>query len=113
MGGRLVSVAAITAAFLAVSPARALSFKDISGKWCTEAGSSEFTEKALIIRKSDGSRSEVKIDRYDFGDEMITIFWTRSDKAPASTHYTDFSADGGAMAQLQSDNGPRREFRRC
>jgi hypothetical protein len=101
------------AAVLAASPVRALSFKDISGKWCTVAGSSQFTEKAIIVRKSDGGRIELKIDHYDYADDAITVYWLTPDKSMTSTTYGDFGADGRTMAQLATSDGPRREHRRC
>jgi hypothetical protein len=109
----LAVIAAITAAILAAAPAHALSFKDISGKWCTAAGSSQFTEKAIIVRKSDGSRIELKIDHYVYADDAITVFWVAPDQSMTSTTYGDFGADGRTMAQFTTDNGPRRAHRRC
>jgi uncharacterized protein (DUF2147 family) len=109
----LAVIVPIAAAVLAASPVRALSFKDISGKWCTSAGSSQFTESAIIVRKTDGSRIELKIDHYDYGDDAITVYWVTPDKSMASTTYGDFGADGRTMAQFTTDNGPRRAHRRC
>jgi len=105
---------AVMAATLVAAPAHALSFADIAGKWCTEAGSSQFTPNTIIVRKANGTRLDLKIDHYAYTDTMITVFWVRlTDHGITSTDYGDFSADGRRMAQLVSHDGPRREHHRC
>ncbi len=112
--GRAALTAAIIAFSLAASPAQALSFEDIAGKWCTEVGSSQFTPEAIIIRKPDGARFDLKIDHYAYTDTVITVFWVRrADATVTSTDYGELSADRRTMAQLASSDGPRRAHHRC
>src|SRR5712692_30972 len=107
-------VAAATAAVMACSPAQALSFNDISGKWCSAGGSEELTRNTLIaIRSSDRARFDFKIEHYEFGETTVTVYWVDTKKQSVNTDFGEFSADGRHMVQFKNEAGPRREFRRC
>ncbi len=102
-----------TVAAWAGPDAMALGFGDISGKWCGGAGSYIFKPRTLtVIFSADKSRREFKIDGYEYTDSEVSINWRR-DKEALFTKFGEFSADRRAMAQIQNDVGPRREFRRC
>jgi len=113
---RNILIFGLTSAAVAVCAgpdAMALGFGDISGKWCGSAGSYIFKPRTLtVIFYSDKSRRDYKVDSYQYTDGEVTITWRR-DKEALSTKFGEFSADRRAMAQIQNDVGPRREFRRC
>jgi hypothetical protein len=113
---RNILIFGLTSAAVAVCAgpdAMALGFGDISGKWCGNIGSYIFKPRTLtVIFYSDKSRRDYKVDSYQYTDGEVTITWRRDTEA-LSTKFGEFSADRRAMAQIQNDVGPRREFRRC
>jgi len=93
--------------------AHALSFKDITGKWCGEVSSYVFAPETLtVILLSDNSQRVYPIDGYEYEDDVITVTWKRGDDQ-FITEFGEFSPDRRSMVQLENDVGPRREFRRC
>ena len=118
MTSRLRSIAlfAVTTAAIAIGaerPAAALTFEDISGKWCGSVSSYTFTPGKLIVILYDGNkRYEYKVDDYQYEDDSITVNWQR-DGEKLFTKFSEFSGDDRFMAQQQNNAGPRREFRRC
>jgi hypothetical protein len=94
-------------------PAAALTFNEISGKWCGSVSSYTFTPaKLIVILYSDKSRREYTIDDYQYADDIITVNWVR-DGEKLFTKFSEFSGDDKFMIQLQNNAGPRREFKRC
>ena len=108
----VVTTAAIAAG--AHQPAAAaMTFEDISGKWCGSVSSYTFTPGKLIVVLYDGNkRYEYKIDDYQYEDDSITVNWQRESEK-LFTKFSEFSGDDKFMAQQQNKAGPRREFRRC
>jgi hypothetical protein len=103
----------IAAAVCAARDAVALTFDDISGKWCGSVSSYTFTPGTLtVILYSDKTPRRYKIEDYAYTDTVITVNWVRDDEK-LFTKFSEFSADDRLMVQLQNTAGPRREFRRC
>ena len=91
----------------------ALSFEDISGRWCGSVSSYTFTPGKLIVVLYNGNqRFEYKIDDYQYEEGSITVNWQRNGEK-LFTKFSEFSGDDKYMAQQQNNAGPRREFRRC
>jgi len=97
----------------AVAHATALSFKDISGKWCSEAGDYNFRPGMLIAKFHDRTPTRrLKVSDYDYKDDKIVMYWFwKAEKL--YTEFGEFSADRRTMAQQEGESGPRRVFRRC
>ena len=113
---RNIALFGVTVAALAISAggeAAALSFDDISGKWCGSVSSYTFTvSRLIVVLYSDNSRREYKVDDYQYEDDAITVNWQR-DGDKLFTKFSEFSRDNKFMAQQQNNAGPRREFKRC
>jgi hypothetical protein len=113
---RSFALFAVTAGAIAIAagrPAAALTFEDITGKWCGNASSYTFAPgKLTVLLYSDNSRHEYKIDDYQYDDDTITVNWVR-DGDKLFTKFGEFSHDRRFMAQQQNNAGPRREFKRC
>jgi hypothetical protein len=106
-----VTIAAI--AIGADRPAAAMTFEDISGKWCGSVSSYTFTPgKLVVVVYSGNKRTEYKVDDYQYEEGSITVNWVR-DGEKLFTKFSEFSGDDRFMAQQQNNAGPRREFRRC
>ena len=97
----------------AVAHATALSFKDISGKWCSDAGDYNFRRDMLIAKFHDRTPTRrLKVSDYDYKDDKIVMYWFwKAEKL--YTEFSEFSADHRTMAQQEGESGPRRVFRRC
>jgi hypothetical protein len=111
---RAVLVGAAVAAFGALSctAAAAIGFEDIAGRWCTTGGSEQFDRDNLVaVVASTGERRVFAIVDYDFRADLIRVTWRNAKGASVHTDFTEFAGDG--MVQLESEAGPRREFRRC
>ncbi len=97
----------------AIAHATALSFKNISGKWCSEAGDYNFRPDLLIAMFHDGTPSRrLKVGSYDYRDDKVVMYWSYKGQK-LYTEFSEFSADGRTMAQQEGESGPRRAFRRC
>jgi len=109
----LMSALTIAALALGVGRAAALSFDDISGRWCGSVSSYTFTPSTLVVNiYADHSRREYPIDSYQYDGNVITVNWERNgDKL--FTKFSEFDADARTMVQQPNDAGPRRAFRRC
>ena len=96
-----------------VAAATALSFKDISGKWCSDAGDYNFRRDMLIAKFHDRTPTRrLKVSDYDYRDDKIVMYWFwKGEKL--YTEFSEFSADRRTMAQQEGESGPRRVFRRC
>src|SRR5258707_1362041 len=61
--------------------ALALTFDDISGKWCGSVSSYTFTPRLLIVvLYADNSRREYKVDDYQYDGDVITVNWVRDNE---------------------------------
>ncbi len=114
---RNLALFAATTAAIALGAARpaaaAMTFEDISGKWCGSVSSYTFTPgKLIVVLYADNSRYEYKIDDYRYEEGSITVNWERNGEK-LFTKFSEFSGDDRFMAQQQNDAGPRREFKRC
>jgi len=109
----LISALVIAALALGGGRAVALSFEDISGRWCGSVSSYTFTPSTLIVDiYADNSRREYPIEGYRYDDDVITVNWQRNgDKL--FTKFSEFDAAERTMVQQPNDAGPRRAFRRC
>ena len=97
----------------AVAHATALLFKDISGKWCSDAGDYNFRRDMLIAKFHDRTPTRrLKVSDYDYRDDKIVMYWFWKGEKPY-TEFSEFSADRRTMAQQEGESGPRRVFRRC
>jgi hypothetical protein len=110
----VVFAAALAAAgLLAARPALALTFEDISGKWCGSVSSYTFSPGTLVVvLYSENQPHRYKIENYAYDDDVITVNWVRDDEK-LYTKFSEFSSDNRTMVQLQNEAGPRREFKRC
>ena len=104
---------ALVAALGAGGAALALSFDEISGKWCGSVSSYTFAPGQLtVVLYSDSTPRRYKIESYQYEGDIITVNWVR-DNDKLFTKFSEFSADDRLMVQQPNDAGPRREFRRC
>ena len=93
--------------------AQALSFNDISGKWCGSVSSYTFAPGQLtVVLYADNQPRRYKIENYQYEADIITVNWIR-DTDKLFTKFGEFSSDDRLMVQQENDAGPRREFRRC
>jgi hypothetical protein len=103
----------VVAALGSGGAARALTFEDISGKWCGSVSSYVFArDKLTVILLSDGSQRIYPVDEYEYDDDVVSVTWKRGDEQ-FITEFGEFGTDRQSMVQLENDVGPRREFRRC
>ena len=112
---RLGLMCALTVATLALGAGRAaaLSFDDITGRWCGSVSSYTFTPATLVVNLyADNSRREYPIDSYQYDGDTITVNWQR-DGNKLFTKFSAFDTNERTMVQVPNDAGPRREFRRC
>jgi len=114
---RNIALFAVTTAAIAAGAAwpaaAAMTFEDISGKWCGSVSSYTFSPGKLIVVLYDGNqRYEYKIDDYQYEEGTITVNWERNGEK-LFTKFSEFSGDDRFMAQQENNAGPRREFRRC
>ena len=112
---RIGLIGALTFVALALGAGRAaaLSFDDISGRWCGSVSSYTFTPSTLVVGLyADDSRREYPIDGYQYDGDVITVNWQR-DGNKLFTKFSEFDANERTMVQLPNAAGPRREFRRC
>jgi hypothetical protein len=114
---RNIALFAMTAAAIAIGAdqpaAAAMTFEDISGKWCGSVSSYTFTPgKLIVVLYAGNKRYEYKIDDYEYEEGSITVNWRR-DEEKLFTKFSEFSGDDRFMAQQENKAGPRREFRRC
>jgi len=115
MTGKIVFRISLVALFTvgAIAHAAALSFKDISGKWCSKDGDYNFRPDMLIAMFHDKTPTRrLKVSSYDFGDDKITMYWSWKGQK-LYTEFSEFSADRRTMTQLEGESGPRRAFHRC
>src|SRR5512143_1711247 len=93
--------------------AAALSFKDISRRWCSEAGDYNFRRDTLVATFHDGTPTRrFRVISYEYSADTVTMYWLYKGEK-LYTEFSEFSADGRTMAQLKGESGPRRVFRRC
>jgi len=112
---RIGLMSALTIAVLALGGGRAvaLSFDDISGRWCGSVSSYTFTSSTLVVDiYADHSHREYPIDSYQYQGDVITVNWLR-DGDKLFTTFGEFNTTERTMVQQPNDSGPRREFRRC
>jgi hypothetical protein len=103
----------IVVALGAGGAAQALTFNDISGKWCGSVSSYTFAPGQLtVVLYTDNEPRRYKIENYEYDGDVITVNWIR-DNDKLFTKFGEFSSDDRLMVQQQNDAGPRREFRRC
>ena len=107
------AVFALAAVFFTPASALAMSFDDISGKWCGETTAYYIGRNSIDVTFfSNNSRVRYMIDNFEYTDTEITINWFSKDDR-VFTKFGEFSSDKQKMVQLQNTAGPRREFRRC
>jgi hypothetical protein len=93
-------------------PAKALSFRDISGRWCSDDGNYRFTRSRLhTVRADTGVRRNLKVYEYFFSEKSFRVVWLDERQMPTVTNYAEF--DGRRMVQLPTIRSSRRELRRC
>jgi hypothetical protein len=108
MGALMIAVLA-----LGGGRAAALSFNDISGRWCGSVSSYTFTPSTLVVSLyADDSRHEYPIDAYQYDGDVVTVNWQR-DGDKLFTKFSEFDVNERTMVQQPNAAGPRREFRRC
>ena len=113
--GRVLILAAATAVAVscAGADARALSYRDILGKWCSATARLEFSRQAMGVYKfADKTRSSNKVQRYEFTDTGVSVHWTNGGEL-TSSDFGEFSADNRTMFLQPYGNIPRREYHRC
>ena len=107
-------VLAFVAALVFVAPAAAMSFSDISGKWCGETTDYTFSRSQLTVTFHNGSPTKrFKVESYDMLDDTIKMHWVDGSGEKVFTDFSEFSRDRTYMAQQKNEVGPRRPFRRC
>ena len=106
-------IVALTATALSGGSAQALTFNDLSGKWCGSVSSYTFEAEAMVVTLySDNTPRSYRVDSYDYADTTITVNWLR-DADKLFTTFGEFSAVNLTMVQQASAGSPRREFKRC
>jgi hypothetical protein len=108
-----VGIATLAASCFAMVDARALTYKDILGNWCSATARLEFTRNAMgVLLFSDRSHSSSRVTRYEFGGTFVTVYWEK-DGSETSSDFDEFSSDGRTMFLQPNNNVPRREYHRC
>jgi hypothetical protein len=110
---KLLFFAAVTSfAALLLTPASALDFKDIAGKWCGAAADYEFSRETLRVTLHPDNRIiNLKVTSYEYERDSVRMNWIDTEGTARFTVFAEFA--GNSMAQQRNDAGPRREFRRC
>ena len=117
-GVRMPNIIRIAFAIAALSmclsgQASALTFKNLSGKWCGLTTNYVFAKNSLTVVFHDGSPTrKFKVTNYEDLGDTVKMHWENKGEG-LFTDFSEFSADGRTMAQQKSDAGPRRPFRRC
>jgi len=107
---RLAAVASLAA--ILMTPASALDFKDIAGKWCGNASDYEFSTNTLrVTLHADNRIVNLKVTSYEYERDSVRMNWIDTEGTPRFTVFAEFA--GNFMVQQRNDAGPRREFRRC
>src|SRR5260370_22028286 len=105
--------AAVAILAVGVAEAAALSFKNISGKWCSEAGDYNFSRSTLVARFHDGTPTRrLKITSYEYSGDTVTMYWLYN----GGKLYTEFRGFGAArrpLAHLEGENRPPRPVYPC
>jgi len=110
---RTIVLAAVLSAGLAANAA-ALTYNTVAGRWCGEGITYTFTTGQLVVEFADGTPTRYfKITQYRYSGDMVTIDWINAKGERVHTDFAEFSSSGRYMAQVPSDAGPRRPFRRC
>ena len=93
----------------AVRHASALSYGDIEGRWCTDAGTVTFGRNHLSVTFDDGSpNKQFTITKYNFTENSVEVNWLDDKKRNLRTYYIDFRANGKEMTQKYSGAAPCR-----
>jgi hypothetical protein len=109
-----LAVVSAVAVLAFVAPAAALSFSDLSGKWCGETTNYTFSRNQLTVTFHNGAPTRrFKVDSYDMLDDTIKMHWVDGKGEKVFTDFSEFSRDRTYMAQQKNEVGPRRPFRRC
>lgn len=96
-----------------IAEAAALTFKNISGKWCGLTTNYVFRPDSLTVTFHDGTPTrKFKVTSYEYLGDTIKMHWVNKGEN-LFTDFSEFSADGRSMAQQKNEAGPRRPFRRC
>jgi len=116
MTGKIYFRISVVALFTvgAIAHAMALSFKDISGKWCSKDGDYNFRPDMLIAKFQDRTPTRrLKLSSYDYSADKITMYWSWKGQK-LYTEFSEFSPNGRAMTQLEdaSENPTVRSRRR-
>jgi len=116
MTGKIFFRISVVALFTvgAIAHAMALSFKDISGKWCSKDGDYNFRPDMLIAKFHDRTPTRrLKVSSYDYSADKITMYWSWKGQK-LYTEFSEFSPNGRAMTQLEdaSENPTVRSRRR-
>lgn len=131
---RIVPLAIVTAlvltAFGASSAGAAwLDYDDILGNWCGSQsnptwGNYNISRDTLTVTRLPGrSRTELTIDRFDFSDMDVTIYYFsaghgreagRAGNVVSKVIFQQFSIDRQSMVQAAADDGlGEYHFKRC
>jgi hypothetical protein len=116
MTGKIFFRISVVALFTvgAIAHAMALSFKNISGKWCSKDGDYNFRPDMLIGKFHDRTPTRrLKVSSYDYSADKITMYWSWKGQK-LYTEFSEFSPNGRAMTQLEdaSENPTVRSRRR-
>jgi len=115
MTGKILFRISVVALFVGtIAHAMALSFKDISGKWCSKDGDYNFRPDMLIAKFHDRTPTRrLKVSSYDYSADKITMYWSWKGQK-LYTEFSEFSPNGRAMTQLEdaSENPTVRSRRR-
>ena len=110
---------AAAAAAAAAAP-KNLAGSAIFGRWCSSAVNLEFSEREMQFQLENGVVHAYSIERYDFGENLIAIFWADNEQKAMVTEFGKFAASGASMVQLRgkhvADSNWRdynRTFKRC
>jgi len=115
----LVALAAVIGVVAISTPATALSYKDILGKWCgvtsnPTMSNREFTRKTLISTVFPaGNKVVVTVDRYEFSPSTVKLYFTYPSGKHANVIYDRFSSDNKKMSQQETKGYGRYTFIRC
>lgn len=107
---RLAAIASLAA--ILMTPASALDFKNIAGKWCGAAADYEFSVETLrVTLHADNRIINLKVTSYEYEGDSVRLNWIDTEDKARFTVFAEFTAN--SMVQQRNDAGPRREFRRC
>ena len=102
------------------APVAATHEPSLLGSWCSDGLGLDFDASTYSFDIGGGRVIKYPVERYQRGDNSITMSWTDKNLGAMVTEFGDFSADGQSMVQMRGKTATssewksyNRKFKRC